>query len=155
MNNSKHILRNKSGFPKSGHILCSWCKMLQSDLLVAHYADAGMMGTSNDTRVTFQKKFWKNLRKCRDELVKKYGNKVEMGCVQEWPDLTSTSHTHIHISTCGIFWYWTLLNQSEYFNNTKTLLGNFSKHHMYGYLWVCLKRLCVTFVTIAACQHLC
>ena len=33
-------------------------KMQQSDLLVAHYADAGMMGTSNDTRVTYQN-FWK------------------------------------------------------------------------------------------------
>ena len=31
---------------------------VQSDLLVAHYADAGMMGTSNDTRVTYQN-FWK------------------------------------------------------------------------------------------------
>ena len=31
-------------------------KMLQSDLLVAHFGDADMMGTSNDTRVTKHRK---------------------------------------------------------------------------------------------------
>ena len=39
----------------------------------------------------------KKLRKCRDELVKKYGDKVGMKCVQEQPCPTSTKpHPHTY-----------------------------------------------------------
>ena len=38
-----------------------------------------------------------NEEKYRDGLVKKYGDKIGMGRVQEWPCPTSTSHIHIHI----------------------------------------------------------
>ena len=63
-------MRNKSGFQNQVTYNIHDVKMLQSDLLVAHYAGTGMMRTSNDTRVTFQQ-FGKNLSKRRDELMKK------------------------------------------------------------------------------------
>ena len=47
----------------------------------------------------------KNYRKCRDELVKKYGDKVRMGCVLARTTMSNIhkSHPHNIIPTCGAF----------------------------------------------------
>ena len=105
MNNSKHILRNKSGFSKSGYIV----KNTTILLLVAHYADASMMGTSNDTRVTFQK-FRKNLRKCRDELVKKVWKQGRDGVCSR---TTMSNIYKPHPHTYPYMWYILVLNFAE------------------------------------------